>query len=63
MNSDGTLNYDELMAQAVAEYNAAVDKYNTSEQTAQDDLALQRAKEHYEELMNLIEDYEEDLKQ
>ena len=63
MNPDGTLNYNELMSQAIAEYNAAVDQYNTSGQTAQDDLALERAKKHYEELMTLIENYEEDLQQ
>lgn len=60
-NDDGTLNYQEYMDKILAEYNAAVDAYNASDQDSGDTLALNAAEERYNELKKLLEDYEEDL--
>jgi len=49
------------MDKILAEYNAAVDAYNASDQDSGDQLALNAAEERYNELKKLLEDYEEDL--
>lgn len=60
-NEDGTLNYDEYMDKILENYNAAVEKYNSSDQNAADELALKEAEEIYEEAKKAMEDYEEDM--
>ena len=60
-NDDGTINYDEYMDKILADYNAAVDKYNNSDQDAGDELALKKAEEIYNEAKKAMQDYEEDM--
>lgn len=60
-NEDGTINYDEYMDRILADYNAAVDRYNSSAQEAGDELALKKAEEIYNEAKKAMEDYEEDM--
>jgi len=49
------------MDKIIQRYNKAVEKYNSSEQTAADKLALDEAEEKYEEAKKALEDYEEDM--
>jgi len=60
-NEDGTINYEEYMDKILAQYNAAVDRYNSSAQNAGDELALKEAEEVYNEAKKAMEDYEEDM--
>lgn len=57
-------NYEELMDQWTAEYNAAVDQYNnlTAEQQEKESskAAINEATETYEQRMQLLEEFEED---
>lgn len=54
-------NYDALIAQWVAEYNAAVDAWNNSEQEESDEKAFEDAEQLYEDRLQMIENYEEAL--
>ena len=60
-NEDGTINYNEYMDKILADYNAAVDEYNKSDQGAGAKLKLQKAEEIYNEAKKAMEDYEEDM--
>ena len=60
-NEDGTINYEEYMDKILAQYNAAVDRYNASDQDAGDELALKEAEEIYNEAKKAMENYEEDM--
>ena len=65
-DKDGNINnYDEIVGKWVDEYNAAVNKFNTSGQSESDEKALEEAEKLYEERIKLLEQYEEtlDLKQ
>ena len=59
-DENGTIsNYEEVIQKLVDRYNAAVDKYNNSEQEDGDKLRLEDAEEAYEDAMTAIENYEE----
>lgn len=60
-NEDGTVNYSEYMDKIIDDYNAAVEKFNSSEQTAADQWEFDQAEERYNQLKDLLADYEEDL--
>lgn len=62
LDEEGNIsNYEEVMNNIIAQYNAAVDAYNASAQEKGDDLALEDAKERYDKAKEAIEQYVETL--